>query len=405
MIETERPEPAVDRPQVPAPAPEPAVPRPRLSSLDALRGATIAAMVLVNDPAMGPPYLYRQLTHSPWDGWTFADTIFPAFIFMVGASLAFSMARYTDGRQVRSAALPRILRRSFLLILLGLLVNGFPLLLGEHISVLSHLRLPGVLQRIGVAYFLGALAVLYLRTRGQVIAVVVLLFGYWAALEWVPVPHYGAGVLTPHGNLAAWVDRELFTPPHLYGGGAPGYDPEGLLGSVVSTAGLLAGYWCGRLLRSARAETEKLLWLFVAATVSVAGGLAWSHVLPVNKRMWTPSFVVLMTGLSIAALLLAHLLFDRRNRAAEWVSLPLRALGTNAIVVYVGSELAAAALAHYHHDVGRIIGAPIPFWLWLRYLVPPFGFTAGALAYAVALLLGWWLVAAILYWRRWFLRV
>jgi predicted acyltransferase len=362
-------------------------------------------MVLVNDPAMGPPFLYRQLTHSPWDGWTFADTIFPAFIFMVGASMAFSMARYLDGREARSAALPRILRRAVLLVLLGLLVNGFGLLLGQHVSVLGHLRLPGVLQRIAVAYLIGSLAVLYLRTRAQVVAVVVLLFGYWAALEWVPVPHFGAGSLTPHGNLAAWVDRQIFSPAHLYGGGTPGYDPEGLLGSVVSTAGLLVGYWCGRLLRSARSEVEKVLWLAATALAAVAGGLAWSHVLPVNKRMWTPSFVLLMTGLSIAALLVSHLLFDRRARAAAWASLPLRVLGTNAIVVYVGSELAAAALAHYHHDVGHVIGAPIPFWLWARYLVPPFGLTPGALAYAVGLLLAWWLVAWVLYWRRWFLRV
>jgi predicted acyltransferase len=173
----------------------------------------------------------------------------------------------------------------------------------------------------------------------------------------------------------------------------------------VSTAGLLVGYWCGRLLRSARSEIERVLWLAAAALVAVAGGLAWSHVLPVNKRMWTPSFVLLMTGLAIAALLVCHLLFDRRTRAAAWASLPLRVLGTNAIVVYVGSELAAAALAHYHHDVGRVIGAPIPFWLWARYLVPPFGLTGGALAYAVALLLAWWLVASVLFWRRWFLRV
>jgi predicted acyltransferase len=173
----------------------------------------------------------------------------------------------------------------------------------------------------------------------------------------------------------------------------------------VSSAGVLFGYWTGRLLRSSRREIEKRLGLAVAGLGAVAVGLVWSARLPINKRMWTPSYLLLMTGLSLAVVLVCHVCFDRQTRLARWSSLPLRALGTNAIVVYVGSELSAAALAHYHHDVGPVIGAPVPFWLWARYLTPPFGLKGGALAYGVGILLAWWVVAAVMFRRRWFLRV
>ena len=377
----------------------------RLQSLDVLRGATIAAMVLVNDPAMGPPYLYHQLTHSPWNGWTFADTIFPAFLFMVGVALPFSMARHLDGRAPRRSALLRIGRRVVLLMILGLLVNGFPLLLGNGNSVLGTLRLPGVLQRIAVAYLVAGLAVLFLRPRYQVVLAAALLIVYWAALQWAPVPGFGAGALTPHGNLAAWVDRSVFGSAHMYGGGAPGYDPEGLLGSVVAAAGVLFGHWAGMLLRARHARRFNVTVLLTTAVGACGAGLLWSHDVPINKRLWTPSYVLLMTGLCLAVLAVCHLAFDRAGRAVAAVGLPLRVLGANAVLVYVGSELSAAALAHYHHAVGGIADAPIPFWVWLRYLAPHFGTTGGALAYAGVILVLWWAVLAAMYRRRWFLRV
>lgn len=377
----------------------------RLASLDALRGATIAAMVLINDPAMGPPFLYHQLTHSPWNGWTFADVVFPAFLFMAGLSLPFSLARYLDGRAPRSHAIGRILRRCLLLVLLGLLVNGFTLLLGGSGGVWAHLRLPGVLQRIAVAYLIASLAALYLRPWAQAVLAVGLLLGYWGALEWVSVPGYGSGVLTPHGNLAAWIDRSVFGPAHMYGRGAPGYDPEGLVGSVVAAAGVLFGHWTGLLLRSGMARRVRVAMMAAGALACVGIGELWGHTLPVNKRMWTPSYVMLTTGLVLGALALSHLLFDGGGRLGRGAALPLRVLGANAIVIYVGSELTADALAHYHHAVNHIPDAPVSFWIWLRYLEPHWGGAGGSLVYAAAVLVAWWLVLGVLYWRRLFLRV
>ncbi|HZT68002.1 MAG TPA: heparan-alpha-glucosaminide N-acetyltransferase domain-containing protein [Acidimicrobiales bacterium] len=379
----------------------PAPTRRRLLSLDALRGATIAAMVLVNDPATGPPYLYHQLTHSPWDGWTFADTIFPAFLFMVGVSMAFSLPRHGDRRGVWA----RIARRVVLLFALGLLVNGFPLLLGGGGSVLGHLRIMGVLQRIALAYLIAAAAVLLLRVEAQVVLVAALLIGYWALLTWVPVPGHGRHMLTPSGSLAAWVDRTVLGSAHMYGGGRPGYDPEGLLGSLPAAAGVLIGHWAGLLLRSRVGERVKVAAMVVSGLLLLAVGEGWSHALPINKRMWTSSFVALMSGWSVLALALCHLLFDHDTRPARWISAPLRVLGANAILIYVGSELSAAALAHYHHLANGDPSAPIPFWIWHDHLAPHFGPSGGALVYACALLGAWWLVLAVLHRLGWYLRV
>jgi len=195
-------------------------PEGRLVSLDVMRGATVAAMVIVNNPAVGAPYVYRQMTHAPWDGWTFADTIFPAFLFMVGASLALG----------RRPALARMARRVVVLVGLGLVVNAAPLLLaqGFHASVLAKLRLPGVLQRIALAEALAVVVVTWVRPRWQPVAGAVLLLASWLLLTKVSVPGIGAGHLTPTGNLEGWVDRTVFGTAHLYRSGTVGYDPEGL---------------------------------------------------------------------------------------------------------------------------------------------------------------------------------
>lgn len=377
----------------------------RLLSLDVLRGATIAAMVLVNDPATGPPFLYHQLTHSPWNGWTFADVIFPAFLFMVGVSMAFSLGGRAAPGAPRRSVLLRVARRVVLLVALGLLVNGFPLLLGGAGSVLGHLRVMGVLQRIAVAYLIAALVVLFLRIEAQVAVALVLLLGYWALLRWVPVPGHGPGVLTPTGNLAGWVDRTVFGAAHMYGGGRPGYDPEGLLGCLPAAAGVLIGYWAGLFVRSGLAQRVKVASLAAAGLLMLALGEGWSHALPVNKRMWTSSFVVLMSGWAVLGLAVCHAVFDHDSRLARGSSLPLRVLGANAIAIYVGSELSAAALAHLHHLSNGDPAAPVPFWIWHDHLAGLFGAPAGALVYACALLVAWWLVLGVMYRLSWYLRV
>lgn len=377
-------------------------------------------MVFVNDPPIGAPFSYRQLVHSPWDGVTFADVIFPVFLFVVGASMAFSLDRMKgpDGRPV-AGAYRRMVRRCVLLFALGLVDNGLPLLWSG--GSLSDLRVMGVLQRIALTYLLAGLLVLNTRWRTQVVVGALTLVGYWALLRWVPVPGHGHPALTPAVNLPGWLDRSVFGAAHLYGQGRPGYDPEGLLSTLPATVSVLIGYWSARLLRArpwsrptapapAAGIVLESLFLGAAGLAILALGRLWELGVPLNKRMWTSSYVLVMAGWSVLALALLHLVLDRpRGRWVPALSLPLKVLGANAIVVYMGTELAGDALGTWHHllYIGTVPdrSAQISLWLWGRYLVPTFGHLPSTLVYSAAILAAWWLVAAVMYRRRVFLRV
>lgn len=382
--------------------------RRRLDSLDILRGATVAAMVLVNNPATGSPYLFNQMTHAAWNGWHFADVVFPCFLFMVGTSLAFSSkvkaGQAAPARSERTSAYLRLGRRFVILFGLGLVVNGFAIVANHVADPLGHLRIMGVLQRIAIAYVLASLAVMHLRLRTQVIAAGGVLLAYWAVLAWVPVPGVGHASMTAAANIPGWVDRTVFGAAHMYGGGTFGYDPEGLLGCLPAAVGVLAGYWAGRYVRAHRQRMLTTLGLIGGGLWCIGIGQLWSHLLPINKRMWTPSYVVLMTGFCLLALGVLHYLFDHRGKVALGVGKPLVFLGANALVVYVGSELTGSALQGWHHAANNVASAPIAFWVWFRWLLSPFGGTLGALLYAGLILAAWWVVAGILSWRRIYIR-
>ena len=380
--------------------------RRRLVSLDVLRGATIAGMILVNNPGAGPPFIYPALMHAPWNGWTFADSIFPCFLFVSGASMALALTRYLDGERPRSAAYTRIARRVVLLFLLGLIVNAFPRF------DLAHLRIWGVLQRISVAYLLAALVVLNTRIRTQVGVAAALLLGYWALLSWARVPGVGAGILTPTGNFAGYVDRSTVGLAHMYHRGLFGYDPEGLLGVLPSVVSVLIGYWAGTWVRmwgagrTSRARQLGTTGLLAAGTLCLALGRVWQVDFPLNKRLWTSSYVLFMAGWCLLALALCRVAFDGgRPRPVRWLARPFEVLGANAIVVYVGSELTNGALSNTYHRLanGRVLAWSE--WIWERELRPWAGALHGSALYAVAILALWWVIAAVLYRRHWFVRV
>ena len=390
------PEPVLDL----APPPELGpVPRgqSRLASIDALRGLAIAGMILVNNPGAGPPMVYPALVHSAWDGWTFADIIFPAFLLLVGSSMAFAFAPYLDGRKSLPAAYLRIVRRTAVLFGLGLFLSAFP-----HFA-LGHLRIMGVLQRIALAYLLASVIVLHVRIRTQVILSVVILLGYWAALSWIRVPGVGGGPLTPQGNLPGYVDRTVLGLAHMYHGGPN--DPEGLLGALPSAVTVLIGYWAGRWMRVQQGRPVRTMGLVIAATTGLGLGRIWDLTLPINKRIWTPSYVVFMAGWVLLGLALCHAAFDWDRWPSRLAPRPLQVLGANAIVVYIGSELTGAALTNAHH--GRLGGHPLALsaWIWQHELVPTFGGRLGALVYAALILAAWWLVAAVFWRARWFVKV
>ncbi len=330
---------------------ERALPRPaartisaagRLRSLDVFRGVTVAAMILVNSPGGGGAF--TPLRHADWNGWTPTDMIFPSFLVIMGVSAVFSAAARRRRGQAPATTLWRVLQRAAVLIALGLLVNYFIYPANEG------LRLTGVTQRIALCY-LGVEAFLLLdRPRVELVAAAGLLAGYWLLLSRVPVPGFGAGVLTPEGNFAYWLDRRLLGG-HLLRD--PWGDPEGLLSTTAALATALLGVIAGRrLLRAGRGAAASL---GAAGLALTALGAAWETWLPLNKHLWTSSYAVFSGGLALAGLALCLGLVE--GRRAVWAP-PFEALGRRALAAYVLAGLAYGILLKF--QLGASLFAP---WL------------------------------------------
>jgi len=350
-------------------------------------------MILVNSPGSWS-YVYAPLRHAQWHGFTPTDLVFPFFLFIVGAAMAFSFARYVDGERPRAGAYPRILRRIAILFALGLLINGFPN------YELTDLRIMGVLQRIAIAYLLASIAVLHLSRRGLWIVCGVVLLGYWAAMQWVPVSGFGAGDLSPEGNLAAYLDRLVLTSAHLYRGGP--FDPEGLASTLPSVVTVLFGYFAGRWLRSQQVGSRTSLLLGLFGLVCVLAGTVWGLAFPINKQLWTSSYVIFTAGW---ALLLLALFFEAVEvRGCRRLSSPFEIIGLNAILVYVASVLVAKALARIPVGVGDGTGSA-QAWIHQNLFESWAGPINGSLLHACATVVLWWLVAYALHRRGWAIRV
>lgn len=338
----------------------------RFLPLDLLRGLAVAGMILVTSPGDWAA-AYAPLRHAEWDGWTLADMVFPAFLFSVGVALGLSfprpLATPEEGRRYRR----RVARRVAALIGLGLALEathtlavalGAPHLGGAG---LENMRLPGILQRIALCYAIASAVMAWtaqqlgddraeVSVRGMAAAIAVLLVSYWAAMLLVPVPGYGTGRLDPAGNLAGYVDRLAFTVPHLWalGWAAPGgpvfYDPEGLLSTLSATADVLFGALAALAWR--RAPDRSALAIAAAGAVLMIVGALLDPLIPINKRIWTPSFALLSSG--FAALALAALAVASRSAVARTLLVTLEVLGGNAILAFVLSTL-----------IGRVYSFPL----------------------------------------------
>lgn len=366
----------------------------RLESLDAFRGLTIAGMILVNTPGTWSA-VYAPLLHAEWHGWTPTDLIFPFFVFIVGVALPYSFDRYlAEPAAGRPAALRRVLRRSALIFLIGLLLNALPAL------DLEEVRIPGVLQRIALAYLGAALATLYLSRRRQVALCVALLLGYHALLMWVPWPGHLPGDLTPDGNLGARLDRALLGVPHLWQNRE--WDPEGLLSTLPAIATCLLGVFTGRLLRSGRERAIVGGWMFVAGWLLILAGLAWDPWLPINKNLWSSSFVLFTAGAALQVLATCFWLIDVAGcrRWAAWAV----TFGRNPLTVYVVSIVATKALLMVRLPAADGTTS-LYAWLYRTLLASWMAPMNASLAFAAAAVAGMWLVAALLQRRGLMLRV
>ena len=307
----------------------------RLLSLDIFRGLTIAGMIVVNNPGTWE-HAYPPLLHAEWNGWTYTDTIFPFFLFIVGVAMAFSFGRRMAQTPGRGQLVSHTLRRAAVIFAVGLGINALSIPLFHR----AHLRIPGVLQRIAVCFLLAALVFLFGGKRGALAAIVVLLLGYWGLMTLVPVPGHGAGHLDLESNLATYVDRQVLGE-HTWKHN-PAWDPEGLVSTLPAIATTLMGLLVGLRLASEAPLERKVFDLLLAAWPMGLIGLAWNSVLPINKNLWTSSYALFMSGLASGCLAVLLWLVDLRGWK-KW-SRPFEWLGKNALFLFVASDLVTIAM-------------------------------------------------------------
>ena len=368
----------------------------RLHSLDVFRGLSIAAMILVSTPGSWSA-VYAPLDHALWNGWTITDLVFPFLLFAMGAAVPLALAR-RRGTPRRVGT--HIVRRALMLFALGLLLNAIE---AAPPLQLATFRIPGVLQRIAIVF----LAVAWLTEHGslrvQIGTVAAALLAYWAALTLVPVPGFGAGVLTPEGNLASYIDRlllgrHLLNAEHVLN---PLFDPEGLLSTLPAIATAMGGVFAGDWLKERR-QPHHSAWLFAAGLLAMIAGLAWQRTFPINKNLWTSSFALFSAGLAAQALALFHWLVDVQGWRA-W-STPLAAYGRNPLAAYFLSVGLDRILTRVTVTGGSLKGIVYrsAFVPWLR---PCCGAEAASLGYAIAYVVLWGAILGELYRRRIFIRI
>jgi len=307
----------------------------RLLSLDFFRGFTVAAMILVNDPGDWA-HIYPPLEHSKWNGCTPTDLVFPSFLFIVGVSIVYAMQAKKDDPATHNKLLLSILRRT-----LTILALSYTLRLISHFDF-THLRIPGVLPRIAVVF--GITAFLYVKTsvRTQVSIAALCLIGYYLIMTLVPVPGFGPANLEPTTNLGAWLDRSVFTPNHLWVDSKT-WDPEGLLGTIPAIGTCLMGLLTGTWLKKDKTKTgRQLLQMAGAGAVLIIVGLIWNEFFPINKALWTSSFVLYAGGIAIVILALCYWLIDVKNYRR--LTAPFLAFGRNAITAYLLADFIPAIL-------------------------------------------------------------
>jgi predicted acyltransferase len=351
--------------------------RPRLTSLDVLRGLTILGMIVVNNQGDGS-HVLPSLGHATWNGITAADLVFPFFLVIMGVSMAISFAK-------RRPTLAKVLRRSVLLFALGFFLNAFP-----HFDP-AEVHIMGVLQRIAFVYLATALVILYVPRKAKFALGASLLVGYFGAMTLVPVPGHGVAALTVDGNLAGWIDRTLLGAKHVYANGP--YDPEGLLSTLPAIVTALIGFWAGDWVRQQRVSIDVTKRLAVSGLALAAAGAAWNPLFPINKKLWTSSFVLFTGG--CALLLLAITYHVVEVRGFRRLGRPFEVLGLNAILVYMASEELASVFESTHFKP----------WLYTRVLTPMAGEVLGSLLFSLTLVAATWVMAGALYRRRLFLKV
>jgi len=392
--------------------------RERLLSLDVFRGMTVAAMLLVNNPGDWGN-IFAPLKHAAWHGWTPTDLIFPFFLFIVGVTSHLSLSQRRARGDDEGAIVQQVLRRGALIFLFGLFLAWFPGFMwgtieslpnatfGERVVYrLEHLRIMGVLQRIAVAYVIGALLTLRGSWKQHLAILVAILLGYWALMTLVVVPGQtlrGWQLLDkPDAVLSAWVDRAVIGTNHLWAS-ARTWDPEGLLSSLPAVGSMMIGQFAGRWIGSPRSIADRLNGLFAVGALLLVIGLMWHWVFPINKSLWTSSYVLFTGGMALVALATCMWLIDVQG-IRRWTTFFV-IYGTNPMIAFLGSGL----MARITVTLWKVPTADGPESVqWVVYqsvFAPILEPRVASLAYAVTFVALWFVILWTLWRRKIFLKV
>ena len=372
----------------------------RLLSLDVMRGMTIAAMILVNMPGSWD-FLYAPLSHAKWDGLTPTDVIFPFFMFMVGTSMVFGLKKMQT--QDFKTSLFKIWNRAFLLIFIGWFIHALPGMIAQLGDwTWSTSRIPGVLQRIGLAY--GIAATLAIKFSPKVIFHIswVTLLAYWGILE------FGSDSLSAQDSIVRAVDIAVFGESHIWAiqteAGKVAFDPEGLLSTMPSVVTILIGLWAGFLVKSPKSLESKMAEIAAIGTILTLLGIAWHGMLPINKALWTPSYVLVTGGMGMLILFLLTWMIDFKGWKS-WTG-PFVVYGSNALFVYCLAEFWAGAMwtfIKFPNPNGEWTLAYLG--LWNSIFQPTFGDYFGSFMFAIIHVVGFWLILIPLYKKKIFIKI
>jgi len=363
----------------------------RLMALDVLRGLTIALMIMVNNPGSWS-YVYPPLLHSKWHGCTPTDLVFPFFLFIVGVSMWYSFKKY--GERLTKSGLLKVLKRFLVIFLLGLFLNAFPKFNFES------LRFFGVLQRISIAYAVAAVLCMRFNYKQLLIACTLLLIGYWGLLYFG-----GSGdVYSLTSNAAGKLDLLMFGENHIYKGFGIPFDPEGLLSAIPSVATVIIGYLTGRIIDLSSSVMEAVKKLVAYGMSSAAIGWFWGYIFPINKPLWTSSYVLYAGGL--AMLFLALLLWVIDVKGIKKWSKPFVHFGTNPLFIFVFSGIYVKVILYLvksTNSEGEIISGYE--YLYNHLFVPIAGNMNGSLLFAISHIIVFWLLTYILYRNKIFIKI
>ena len=389
------------------------------------RGATVAGMLLVNDPGTWSA-IYPPLRHAEWHGWTPTDLVFPFFLFIVGITTQLSLTARRERGDDDAALRRQIIRRAGLIFLFGLAVNGFPFFtwgvvagnpdpsfLDRIVDRLEHWRIMGVLQRIALAYLVAALVAVRASVRTQVLVTAALLLGYWLVMTVLPVPGTngtpGALLLdTPGATMAAWWDRVFLDWSRVGMGNhlwinSRTWDPEGVLSTTGAVATALLGNLAGRWIGSARPLHERLAGLFAVGALVMMAGSVWHWVFPINKSLWTGSYVLFTGGMAAIALATTMWIVDAQQ-VRGWVR-PFVVYGVNPMVAFVGSGIMARliySIIKVPYDGQSVsLQSAIYKGAFASWLAP----MNASLAFALSFVAFWYVILDQLYRRKIFFKV